>query len=855
MKKTICDGRYFINDVEVDELDLENYDLAEFIDAQVQTQPQLIEIPKFDNKHNIAIMETRHPDDNILVSKDLDEKINITFPTIDELKKAAQDYELINWVPLPLGNHDTNHEGKAPISKNWVQINGLDLSLFNNRTVNIGINCGTSKIICCDIDLADKGLETWRKLCLVHGEPNCPKQATPKGGFHFIFKYTDKVSHLKSRSKTNGIGIDIKTTGGQFVVEPSVNRIIGKPYKWIISPEKYLLEHDELPEMPQWLIDFYDYNQVKVKKPKVKKEPEAEKPTTENELDDLINAVEIGITKPIKKRTFENFDREYIFKLIEHIVHTEIEQNDRWGYQSWLDIGMAIYGLCDYEEEDAIEIWDYFSRLDIDNYKEGVDECELKIATFAREGGFGLTKLEELAGPEKVADLKAKMKKKHIDKLNTGLHFDRNDDFCWLDFDEKHRGHKYKSYEEMKNAVLEDLKKVFIIIEQGNGTIIKKDDCEDNIYTIIKGIKTNLFFSYKDDEGVHDVPFQTILKTHANEIPRFRTMYCHPTIKKPKAFNLWRGYKAQLVDDTPENIIKKIEPMLNFIKEVWCNENDDIFKYFMLWLYYLIAKPEEKTRVAIFAYSEKQQVGKNTLTDFLSKFVLGLQLSCDVIGLESLLQKHNRILESNKLIIVNEASATKETFMSSFNKMKSLITEPTILIEPKGIDAYKIENLSNFFILSNHKNSLLLEQETQRYLCLEINPKYRNNMPFWTEFRKICFNDEFGNYFYTYFNKVYTVPENIYIQTPPCTDLKNEIVAVSLPNSVRFLQHVKENIDKYDETKISASELYVQYKIWCDANGERNVQNSKIFGLSIKSYIEKKSTKNCNVYNLETIAC
>src|SRR5690606_35320194 len=95
--------------------------------------------------------------------------------------------------------------------------------------------------------------------------PITPCQETPKEGLHLIFKYTDKIKKSSSKiiemqldeDKKIKVAIDVKTDGGQFVVEPSVNQKNQKKYKWT----KSIFEHP-IPEMPDWLIDLINIGLV-----------------------------------------------------------------------------------------------------------------------------------------------------------------------------------------------------------------------------------------------------------------------------------------------------------------------------------------------------------------------------------------------------------------------------------------------------------------------------------------------------------------------------------------------------------------------------------------------------------------
>jgi hypothetical protein len=74
--------------------------------------------------------------------------------------------------------------------------------------------------------------------------------------------------------------------------------------------------------------------------------------------------------------------------------------------------------------------------------------------------------------------------------------FDPRDDFCWLDFDEKYRGHIFNSEQDIIHMTRVDVNRVLARVEQGNGFLVKKTDTKDNIIDIIDRNKpfTDLYF-------------------------------------------------------------------------------------------------------------------------------------------------------------------------------------------------------------------------------------------------------------------------------------------------------------------------------------------------------------------------
>lgn len=179
--------------------------------------------------------------------------------------------------------------------------------------------------------------------------------------------------------------------------------------------------------------------------------------------------------------------------------------------------------------------------------------------------------------------------------------------------------------------------------------------------------------------------------------------------------------------------------------------------------------------------------------DFIGEYVLGTFQVFSTNSIEQVVQKHNFHLMGKILIVINEASCTKEVFKAWWDKLKNLITDTTISIEPKFKDPFQIDNFLNYVILSNHKNSILLENaKERRYWCLEVSEEKCQDFTYFDELRKKCFNQNVGNHFYTYminYNPVVGILEC------PETELKKEIVEMSMFSPLKFLLDIKKNMN------------------------------------------------------------
>src|SRR4030067_2325405 len=94
------------------------------------------------------------------------------------------------------------HLNKKHPNVNWTDITKKNcLSKFKIGS-NIGIITGTiSNVIVIDVDIKDNGLISWKSMISIHGEPKTIKVKSGSGGYHYYFKYSDKIKELKTISK------------------------------------------------------------------------------------------------------------------------------------------------------------------------------------------------------------------------------------------------------------------------------------------------------------------------------------------------------------------------------------------------------------------------------------------------------------------------------------------------------------------------------------------------------------------------------------------------------------------------------------------------------------------------------
>lgn len=101
--------------------------------------------------------------------------------------------------------------------------------------------------------------------------------------------------------------------------------------------------------------------------------------------------------------------------------------------------------------------------------------------------------------------------------------------------------------------------------------------------------------------------------------------------------------------------------------------------------------------------------------------------------LDSLTEKHSEAMANKVCVCVDEILEDGMNRSAAGKKLKPLITNERVDVNPKGLKAYQIENMSRFLMCTNHPNSIPLEGgRERRYMPVLVNvTKYASEFGKW----------------------------------------------------------------------------------------------------------------------------
>ena len=293
--------------------------------------------------------------------------------------------------------------------------------------------------------------------------------------------------------------------------------------------------------------------------------------------------------------------------------------------------------------------------------------------------------------------------------------------------------------------------------------------------------------------------------------------------------NIFNGFKADNIELDCDIDYTRIQTILDHIKIVYCGGNEEYYEYFINWLSRMIQDPEKRPQVALVFYNEEHGTGRNTFTNFFGECILGMELAKSIHKPDRIFGRFNSVLAKCLLLIVEETSAEMKKFCED---LKNLITEPTITIEKKNIDANTFTNYVNIIMLTNNKDILDIDDKDRRFAIIETSDCKKGDEEY---FKKLyeCMKDRMNQkLFYMYLKnevKCDWSPMDFQVKRP-ITKAYRRQQGVNSKNYKKYIHHIvsddgvkcNEYMNKWvkyngmEYVKVLPKKMYDDYKNYCE---------------------------------------
>lgn len=304
-------------------------------------------------------------------------------------------------------------------------------------------------------------------------------------------------------------------------------------------------------------------------------------------------------------------------------------------------------------------------------------------------------------------------------------------------------------------------------------------------------------------------------------------------------------------EEYPQNIKDGVNKMLDFYKNIWSNNNEEVFKYIIQWFANVVKGGKNET--ILYLKTALEGVGKSRGSVFMIDHVIGKKLSKESSSMP-LTSPYNYSLFGQILTCFEELeNSSKYEWEAISKRLKTWATSDKITYTEKYMKSFDSSNINNYIINSN--NEAIKASDGRRYVCLDINTSKFEDYKYWDDLHKTCFNDNVGEAFFSYLLEVDLSDYNK--GKAPLTQNKKD-AKISLLNSVyKFIKFNYVLCEKSINTQ--TKELYDNYIIYCNQTSNREFKKRKFLSLLREvgiTYITKNSKciVNYDISDLQKIA-
>lgn len=200
-----------------------------------------------------------------------------------------------------------------------------------------------------------------------------------------------------------------------------------------------------------------------------------------------------------------------------------------------------------------------------------------------------------------------------------------------------------------------------------------------------------------------------------------------------KAVNRWRGFATEPFDGKVTDA--DVKPFLDYMDSVVASGDKEASSWALDWLSDILQDPGDKPGTAFVLVGE-QGAGKTFLGEAIMRKIIGAAHSGQTNKIDSLVNHFNATAESKIFMLCDESSHSGSRMAA--DALKSIISDSTIQIEPKGIDPYMMPNHMRLMFTSNREATAVFIDGTayeRRYTVMQVSPVHAKDTAWWGDFR------------------------------------------------------------------------------------------------------------------------
>lgn len=328
-------------------------------------------------------------------------------------------------------------------------------------------------------------------------------------------------------------------------------------------------------------------------------------------------------------------------------------------------------------------------------------------------------------------------------------------------------------------------------------------------------------------------------------------------------FNTWNGYAVEPIENS-----ELLERIKFHIEIIMCGSDQDQIDYFYNWIAYTFQNPDKPAGSACVVRGV-EGAGKGVIGHFIGS-IWGSHGS-HISSAKHLTGSFNGHLTDTCFLFADEAFYSGDK--AGENRLKALITEPSITIERKGVDAISMPNCLKIFMATNHDYAVPATKNVRRFFVIDISSEKKGDKQYFDNLVSDCKNQDVKSAFlYEMLNRDLKgyhpgkIPDTAGLKDQRLHTLcsAGKWLADSFSQGFFSLHpmHVRVYVGNQSAwlQEVSASDLKDSYILWCDENkiGEFGRKTTTMLGryLSDIGYTKRHSGCTIRVFGtLENAIC
>lgn len=305
------------------------------------------------------------------------------------------------------------------------------------------------------------------------------------------------------------------------------------------------------------------------------------------------------------------------------------------------------------------------------------------------------------------------------------------------------------------------------------------------------------------------------------------------TCDAERCVNLYGGIELDPVEGD-------VTPMLDLVRYLTSRasehdqECDNVMHWLMCWLAYPLQNPGAKLRTSVVMHGD-EGAGKNFLFDLVVA-IYGKYGA--LVGQDELEDKFND-WRSGKMFVVGDEVSSRAELVHNKNRLKALITSPTVQINPKNLPRREEKNHINIVFLSNELQPLALDNSDRRYLVV-YTPRAKDFL-YYKRLGK--WRAEGGIAAFYHYLLHYPLTDFDPYAPAPATDAKAALIGLNRKSPELFWSEWSGGEIDLPYRSCAVEQAYRAYLKWCIRSGERYPFKRDQFTPTLERFSEAQDRK------------